>query len=331
MKRLRRLWALLLGAPMMVAAQVPVIEPSRVLSCLTPPTAQRGLPEYPDRERKMDIGGSVQVELTFSGPDRRPDVKVLRQEGSDAFVDAVSAHVRQLRAPCVRPDMPPARVTFDFVFKPDEKRVATAGPVDPDHAENQRLLQCLKHTSGSLQAPYPEAAWRREIQGRVFARLRFDAADQPPASEVYSARNKGPLHDAVESWVQGLRLPCYSGRPVHAGFTYVFLIDGTPQYGFKDLTLGQFLGAVRDIRQQRLDFDFTAMGCPFEVRLTYLQPRRANVVHQLDTYDAARKPFLDWLETVELNVPARSLDAIYADTLTLPIPCARLDLNPQEQ
>lgn len=87
---------------------------------------------------------------------------------------------------------------------------------------------------------------------------------------------------------------------------------------------------MKDIQKQKVDFDFTTMNCPFEVRLTYLQPHLPNAVHQLDSYDASRKPFLDWLKTLELNVPARTLDFVYADALTLPIPCSKLNLNPQE-
>lgn len=326
----RWLWVALLGAPMMAAAQTPVIEPSLVLNCLTPPPTQRGVPEYPSYSLKLGAAGRVQVELQFSGPDRAPDIKVVQFEGGDAFVDAVKAHVRQFRAPCVTADMPPARVAFDFVFKPDEQRVASRDPTDPDHAEALQQLGCLRHVSGTLQATYPTAARREEIQGRVYAQLQFDAPDQPPVAKVYSSRNKGPLHREIEEWVKGLRLPCQSGKPIRTGFSYVFLLDGLPQYGFKDLTLGKFLGAVRDIRKQRIDFDFTTMGCPFEVRMTYLQPHRPNIVHQLDAYDSSRRPFIDWLKTVEFDVPVPTRDAIYADAITVPIPCAKLNLNPQE-
>jgi hypothetical protein len=197
-------------------------------------------------------------------------------------------------------------------------------PQDPDHIENQRVMRCLTHTSGTLKAEYPYAAMKREIQGRLFVDLQFDAPDQPPVAKVYSARNSGPLHDEVESWTKGLRLPCQSGRPARAAFTYVFIIDGTAHYGFKDNTLGGFLGAVKDIDKRRVDFDFRTMGCPFEVRLHYLQPHHPNFIEQLDSYDATRQPFLDWLKTLELKVPGKSLDSIYADEVTLPVPCATL-------
>jgi hypothetical protein len=103
------------------------------------------------------------------------------------------------------------------------------------------------------------------------------------------------------------------------------------EYGFKPLTLPKFLGAVRDMRRQRLEFDFTRMGCPFDVRLTYLQPARKNVVAQFDNDNPARQPFIEWLKGVQLDLPAPSLEAVYADSLTLTVPCTKLNLNSQEQ
>lgn len=326
----RWLWVALLGAPALVAAQTPLIEPSVALSCLAPAHDQRGAPEYPFEAWKQRRHGLVQVELTFDAPDKRPQVRVLRQLGDDSFVEAVQAHVRNFRMPCIGKGADQARLRFDYEFTPDDRKVATAEPRDLDHEVTGEQMSCIRHISGKGAPAYPPQAIRREEQGRVHLVLRFDAADRPPVTTVLSAHQRGALHGELEVWAQGLRMPCFQGtRPAAARLTYVYTLKGSKGYGFKDIGLMQFLGAIRGIREQRVDFDFNQMGCPFDVRVTYLQPHAANEVSQLVTYDPVRLPFIEWLRKAELNVSHEMLEAVYADQLTLTIPCTRLNLIPK--
>lgn len=326
------LWVALLGAPAMAAAQTPLIEPSVALSCLTPAKEQRGVPEYPFDAWKRRQAGRVQVELAFGGPDSTPEVRVLSHEGDDSFVEAVKAHVRQLRVPCLDEQTPHARLAFDFVFRPDERKAVAADPTDPDREASIRKAACIRHVDGREAPAYPTAARDENIQGRVFLEMRFTGPDTPPEATVFSATGRGPLHRAVANWAAGARMPCFDGpAPVTVSVTYVYVMSGKGAYGFKPLTLPKFLGAVRDIRRQRLEFDFTRLDCPFDVRLTYLQPGRKNVVAQLDDNNPARQPFIEWLKGVQLDLPASSLEAVYADSLTLTVPCTKLNLNSQEQ
>lgn len=328
MKLHRRLAAVLLGAPMLVAAQAPIIEPSAALGCLKPAREQRGTPEYPFDAWKLNRGGRVEVELSFSAPDRAPAVKVLSREGSDSFVDAVRDHVRAFRLPCIDRGISQGRLVFDYTFKPDDRKVAVADPTDPDHDARREQLACLTHSSGQKGPEYPPLARREGIQGRLHIELEFDAADKPPAFKVYSATGRGPLHRALEEWVPGYRLPCFVGpAPVKTSVQYVYVLD-RDSYGFKPLEFMQFLSAVKGIRQQKVSFDFNQMGCPFDVRLTYLQPHRANKVGQLDNHDPTRLPFIEWLQQVQLDLRPALLESVYADSTTLTIPCTRINLNP---
>lgn len=331
MKLLRRLAAVLLGAPMLVAAQAPIVEPSLARACLKPAPELRGEPEYPFDDWKRGLGGRVEVELSFDSTDRAPSVKVLANEGADSFVEAVRTHVRRFRLPCISQDYPRARLVLEYVFKPDDRKIAVADPKDPDYEARRSLWACIKHTSGSKGPAYPDDARRRDIQGRIWIDMQFDAADKPPTFKVYSATGRGPLHEAIEDWLPGYRLPCFKGtEPARISVAYVYLLNGGG-YGFKPLGFMQFMGAVKGIREQRLDFDFNQMGCPFDVRLTYLRPHRPNEVNQLVNHEPSRQPFIDWLKTVELNLPERMLQAVYADYLSLTIPCTRINLNPQEK
>jgi hypothetical protein len=330
-KPLRRLGAVLLGAPLLAAAQSPIIEPSIALDCLKPARERRGTPEYPFDAWKRSLGGRVEVELSFSAPDRAPAVKVLTNEGDDSFVEAVRSHVRQFRLPCVDSGISRGRLVLDYRFQPDDRKVAVADPTDPDHEARRKQLACLRHTSGQKGPRYPPLALRNGIQGRLHIELQFDAAGTPPKFQVYSATGRGPLHKAMEDWLPEYRLPCFVGpEPVKTSLQYVYMFEGSGNYGFKPMEFVQFLSAIKGIRQQTIGFDFNQMGCPFDVRLTYLQPHRANKVGQLGNHDPARLPFLDWLQKVQLDLPSKLLESVYADSTTLTIPCTHLNLNPQE-
>ena len=41
------------------------------------------------------------------------------------------------------------------------------------------------------------------------------------------------------------------------------------------------------------------------------------------------RPLIDWLRAAELGLPARQLDAVFADRFTLHVPCVRFDLQPK--
>ena len=309
-------------------AQSGSLETAEVLACLSPAKAERGTPEYPFDEWKAGRSGRVRVELAFPSADAGPDVKVLETEGDAAFVAAVKSHVRAFRLPCLVRGDRPARLEFDFVFHPDERKVVQAPGVDLDGTRLNRMFSCLKHESGSLAAPYPAKALKEDLQGRVWVELHFEAADQPPRVQAVSTDWNKMLARSLEQWAADLRLPCYDGTPVDLPINYIFRLEGTSAYGFTDVGFTQFVGSIKGIRQQKIDFDFNTMGCPFDVRLTYLQPYRKNKVGQLGQYDAAREPFLDWLRSAELVLSTRALNSVFADKLTLTIPCTRLTLNP---
>lgn len=322
------------------AAQRMTLEPSAAVGCLTPAAAERGAPDYPFAAFKLGTPGRVKVSLQFSAPDSRPVVKVLEHDGGDSFVEAVENHVRAFRVPCHDGIDTPVTLLFDFVFRSDSRKVHWSPPTDGDDAQRQAQLACVVHTSGAKAPAYPPAARRAGLQGRVPVRLRYQAADKPPVVEmlprlaanapVHLQRQADILSRPIEDWALGYRMPCYQGQPltVRVDFIYVFEGEG---YGFKPgMTLQTLLPLVRDIRKQRLAFDFTQMGCPFDVTLQYLQPRLDNLVGELGTPDPARQPFLRWLAALDFDLPEESLDAIYADTTQFTVPCIKIDLNPQE-
>lgn len=321
--------ALLWAAGSAWAQQVDMA-PSPALRCLTVVPGGREAPEYPFDLFKAGERGAVQVLLEFDRADAPPRAKV-QEHTAWPFAEAVLAHARDLRVPCLPPGSPTARLLRDYVFKPDDFRsVQWHRTSDADAEANAQAWRCVRHIKGWERPEYPRAALNADLQGRVVVEARFEAPDQPPVLAVHARRPASLLAQAVSSWFKDTRMPCHPGRPVTAYLTYEFLLDGTNRFGFKEVTFRNVIAATAGIEKQRLLFDTTTMGCPFDVSLWYRQPHLPNRVGEVGERNAARRPLLEWMETVEFKLPQEALDSIYGDRAVIHVPCIRVDLKPKE-
>ena len=304
------------------------LAPSPLSTCLVPPAATRGTPEYPAEQWKNGQAGRVVTELIFTGPQLRPEFKVIESSGDEAFIDAVRRHVRDYRLPCLEDADIPARVRLEFDFRPTERTLAQPEATDPSLADRRQLLKCVVNTR-DRQPGYPSQARMQETQGRVLVTMRFVSADGPPEVTVLSRPASAVFVAPAREWAAHFRMPCFNGLPLNTQYTLVYRMEGAGDFGFRDLSLVQFVASIRNIREQRVFFDFNTMACPFEVRLQYLQPQRRNRVIQINQPHPARRAFLDWLADAELKLSERSQDAVFGDNVVLQIPCSRLNLQPQ--
>lgn len=311
-------------------AQTPELQPSAAQQCLTHAAGKGAQPEYPAAEFNHNVGGRVQVELTFNRPDRAPEVTVLLQHASQRLVDAVLEHLRGLRVPCLDDKSAPARLKQDFIFAADRRQVHWTDPVDSDQRRRAALLSCFVHANGSIRPEYPALQARQAIQGRVLARVRFANATDPPAVEVFARDYASGLADEVKDWLKDTRLPCHTDEPLTGVWVFVFVIEGE-RYGFKDLSFSQFLGRTKGIRRQTLALDTTTMGCPFDVRLHYRQPAMRNAVGEVGEANPARRPLLEWMAAAELDLNRTAMDSIFGDSAKITVPCLKIDLKPQEK
>jgi hypothetical protein len=322
-------WLLGLAAAQPAWAQQVGEAMSPAARCLVTVAGAAEAPEYPFVAFKGGRRGAVQVLLEFDAPDRPPRVQV-QERTDELFEQAVVAHARHLRVPCLRPEDGTARLLRDYVFRSDDERVQWFSAVDARGREDARLLACRTHVKGLETPEYP--AWGRHVgeQGRLLAEVRFVAADQPPVVTLHGRRNMDRFRDSVESWLVGLRLPCHAGRPVSATFQFVFVMEGEAGYGFRNVPFVSLLASTVGIEKLRLEFDTRTMGCPFEVQWHYRQPHLRNLVGELDSRDPARRPLLEWMETIELKLPSRSLDSVYGDSTRITVPCVHVNLKPKE-
>ena len=311
------------------AARTVGLAPSAALACLTPAAAQRGEPEFSFEAWKEGQKVSVTVVLEFTEPDSAPEVTLLKQEGGEAFVAAVKAHVQRWRVPCLKAGAV-ASLQQAFHFDPDANLVhadATKHLADP---VRRQALDCMMHLSGRKSPPYPPAALQGNVQGFVLAKLGFSAPDQPPQVEVHARPGATLLKEAILDWATGLRLPCLSGERIDTVSTYKFHFEGD-RYGLRPLTLPGLLPSVTGIKTATLQLDTEAMGCPFVVSWQYRRPAMDNLVVETEKSLPERAALLAWLRQIDLNLPSAALDAAFGDKTLITVPCLKINLNPKEK
>lgn len=322
----------ILSALMMVgtaAAQTIAVSPSAAQRCLTRGEFLLGTPAFPQESFERRDAGRVLVELTFSRPDAAPSVNVIEDAGGQPFVASVRTFVDAYRVPCLEAGQS-ATLRQEFVFKPtDGRRAYFSPPVDADARRQERLQACIAHQSPNERVPYPNEAAKRGEHGSVIVKLTFSDATSPPAIAVLDDVGSSALRRSAVLHAEGHRMPCHVGAPVEYVQFYNYQFEGDSRVRLNDMPLTTFLRNVKGIEQANAYFDFTTMGCPFEVRLTLRQPFTANGVGELGAPHLERRFFLDWLRRRELNVDAKTLRAVVAQETTIAVPCTILSLGNQ--
>jgi hypothetical protein len=334
MRKMRDGCAVMLAACIAGAQAQPTLrlEPTPASECLQATDPQQPVPAYPFVEYKNDTPGRVLVELRFDGPARRPAVAVVDSSGGDAFVDAVKEHARSLRVPCMAPDAQPVLLRREYVFKPLNQKVDASPAQEAGAERRQALLACIKNSNAGVPA-YPSRALRAQLQGRVIAQLTYTSPTEAPQVQLLHRPAAEDLTPTLRPWIAGYRLPCFvpgQDEPLRATALFVFRLEGDA-YGFKPLTLLQFLGNTTNLGLRPLVVDTTTMACPFDLRLVYRQPALRNLVYSVGPYVAEREPLLEWLRGAALDLKPPSLDSIYGDTADIAVPCVRLNVQPKEK
>ena len=307
-------------------AQIVSMPVSQAIECLTPPEAERGVPEYPAQELKRKDGGTIRVELVFTAPDAEPAVRVLTTNAFSRLVDAVRDHVRKFRVPCLPPGGEPVRLDQQYVFRPGDARpVFALEPVDQADAERDRQAACLMRITPGEYPAYPTAMLRQGAQGSFLVRLRFTSpSSAPELSFLAEPSFGGALKASVEEFVQGYRLPCLRGEPKTMQLAFVFRVEGGDRTFLQDMPLLQFLRSARTLPPAQ--FDFGSMGCPFDLQVTHFQPFAVNVVSQIGESRPERSDFMRWIARIPLRLTDNQAQELLATDFTLSVPCGRLDL-----
>lgn len=301
------------------------LAPSPTVACITLTPGRADSIEYPQDLLARKDGGSVQVEMKFRRPDEEPQVKVLNDSAFAGLILAVKEHVSRFRVPCMGANDAPVTLRQDYVFDPNSHgKVMASQFQDEAYDERRSQLACLTHTTPGSVPYYPRFAQNEDQQGSYLVAMHFYAADQPPEIKWLATSRSATLKKALAEFLAGIRLPCLHG-PIDAIQLYKFTLDGGERTLLKDMTLKTMVAAARSVPQPAY-FDFSSMACPFQLRIDYYQPYRYNGVTELDTTSSARKPFLDWLKKVTLNLSDKENLNVLGEAFVLTVRCGKLDI-----
>lgn len=308
-------------------AQEAALAPSPYLECMTLTPGAARTPVFPPLLVEAKAEARMRVEVEFSGPDAEPSIRIDKHPYSTDFDSAIKRYARNLRLPCMPAGAKPVVLTQRYVFDPtDGRKLMPPQTEDVAHDERADRLDCLKHERGRVAPPYPREALRQEREGRVLARLRFSGPAEPPKVRYLAEVGGKEFREALDTHLAGQRLPCFKPGedPIDIDVFYIYTMEGSSQVSFKDMTLRNLLGIIKT--PAPISADFNGMGCPFDVRIRYLQPHAPNRIVEIETTNPARKPLIEWLRTVQLNVARDINDKVFADRFTVSIPCGRMDL-----
>jgi hypothetical protein len=325
MKQWLALLAFYGAAALPAHAQRTLAAPSAAETCLTLTQGAATKPEYPEEALLRKAGGTVSVRMVFSDAESAPDVDLQGNRVAPLLMDVVRKHVAQYRVPCLKAGEPAVTMTQDFVFDPNGgRKVMHSDPVDVEAAQRQAQLACLKVVELPLRRDTPYG-----LDGAahlVITRMHFKAPDRAPEIEWLATPNlTTAVKEHVKAYAARMRLPCLKQGPVVGLQVFQFTSEDQQEVVLKDMSLKAWVGSAKAFPEPAY-FDFTTMGCPFEVRISYYQPYLPNRVAEFDTSNPARRTFLDWLAHVTLNLDEKTNMAVTGGRVVLAVPCGKLDL-----
>ena len=286
-------------------------------------------PEYPPSTLARKLGGTVRVEMEFTDAQAAPRVRHLDRAFTFSeqllLNDAVERFAAFYRNTCMQPGSAPVRVRQDFVFVPnDGKKVAwtTPSPVE-EFPGNEELQPDCVETGDLWRIRFPHRALDADATGRVVVQVKFLALNEAPEVKFIVPGPHRELDRAVLARVQEYRLKC-GKTPVTALQVFSFLKE--EDVVLRDMGLKAFVVGSRNATAQPVFFDLDSLGCPFEVRMRYWQPYFRNQVGEVGPARAERRPFLDWLAGLELNLTKLVASHVVGDELTITVPCGKIDL-----
>lgn len=290
---------------------------------------------YPEQFRQLKLGGYVRVKLNFVRADQEPEVEVLSRALSEGLLETVQRYLSQYRLPCL-PAGKTAVAVQEFRFSMlAAAQVSWTDLRDISDPETAGVYRCLRTPTEPLQIESPAfgmaARAKRKDVGNLLLRMRFDSVDGPP--KVTIVHDSLPIEQrrAMLEYVAQYRMPCLAAVGEDAITIEQLFHFGSSESGSRmvlaDMDFLKFLGAVKDIKQQKANFDFNTMACPFQVLWVAGMPIQKNRVAEVGPRNLNRTEFLAWLSGLSLNVSADVLEHVLGQTMKIDVPCTVLELG----
>ncbi|RQO54754.1 hypothetical protein DBR47_22055 [Paucibacter sp. KBW04] len=288
---------------------------------------------YPERHLEAKSGGFVRVKLSFERADRAPEVEVLSRAIPEGLLDAVRSYLRQYRLPCL-----PAGKTLtavqEFSFSMlSPKEITWTNPRGVREDNGEKIRSCLRTPPDKLRPTWGSglaSRMRQKDHGNLLLNLRFETPDGPPQVKVVYDSAPTEFRQPVLDYVAKYRMPCLvdGDRPISMEQQFHINSSGSGKsMSLKDLDLIKFLGAVKDIDQQQVNFDLNTMACPFQVVWRAGMPIEKNRVGEVGPSNLNRTEFLAWLTGLSLNVPAEAMEQLLGQSMLISVPCGEVKLG----
>jgi hypothetical protein len=221
------------------------------------------------------------------------------------------------------------QLRLEFLFVPSDGRPVTLmAASDPEAARAERLRRCISHMRPKQTPDYPVFDVRREHQGTAVVRMEFSDRESPPRVSVLDEGGSASFGTTAAEHATGFRLPCHDGAgPVPVLTLYVFKLAGAIRVVLRDLPLLTLVRSFRGVRQANVYFDFNAMGCPFDVHFSPMQPHAPNWVGEVGNPHPERRFFLDWLSRQEFDLDPVQVNQVLGQQAVVSVPCTVLNLG----
>ena len=192
---------------------------------------------------------------------------------------------------------------------------------------DEATRRCTLQSEGDLK--YPRSAVRLDkLHGTVLVRMDFTGPSQPPQATLLFSEGGPAFTEAVGRYLANSRLPCLAEtQQVTSVEAFQFRMEESPALSLPDMSLAEFIPLIDGIEKESVLFDFTAMGCPFDLRLRSYRPWASNVVREAGSGDPRRGEFMAWLSGVVLKLPAQARGRLIGQEMGLSVPCTQLDLR----
>ncbi len=196
----------------------------------------------------------------------------------------------------------------------------------PDSVAAMQQSQC-KIAGPSGIRPFPSG--NRTPAGNVVVRMKFVQSDAPPEVEVlYSARHH-LLASTGASMALEYRMHCEKplAAPVYATQTVRLRTADAQGAAVKDMAFVPFLQSLDRASLGKVKFDLNTMSCPFDVKVTLIEPFAENTIAEAEARDPNRQEFLSWMRKVVFKYPPQNERFLVGESTKVTVPCMVLDLT----
>lgn len=316
--------------PALARAQGVEFTRAEAASCLAYP-GTTALPEYPD-SFLADAPALVRVEMEFERPDQGPNADLVFSKGNEVFAKIVREHAGRARWPCLVPGQR-VRVLQEFQFIPGKPNRVLASDTAVSRNAADIPSECL---DAIRKLPRPQLGYALHHgsdvltkDGKVLVELKFTSPDDAPEMKVLFGDDNRGLVATARRYTAAYRLPCVNAAdPIIAKQVFDYHPRGSVARRLKEeMTIVEFVRAIRNVSEQKVRFDFDTMACPFKFRFEPWMPYASNNVREIEPASPGRRLFLDWARKVTLDIPPELMRTAGGEASTVTVPCGFMDLS----